>query len=152
MLRLLIRYSGNRRKLRPSGCLFCYWRLVLPGPTAFRILPAGSQIDYGMPERLGRQVAPSPTAPWSAPDLRGYTSLLKTAEPSPIDPQKAYNLVELIDIAERANPETRVAWKRHARPQLESDWSRANTSRYSQLSALGGYQSEAFPAPKGRRS
>ncbi len=73
--------------------------------------PAGTQIDYGMPERLGRQVAPSPTAPWSAPDLRGYTSLLKTAEPSPIDPQKAYNLVELIDIAERANPETRVAWE-----------------------------------------
>ena len=74
--------------------------------------PTGSTgIDYGMPERLGRQVAPTPTAPWNAPDLRGYTSLLKSAEPSPIDPQKRYNLVELIDIAERVNPETRVAWE-----------------------------------------
>ena len=74
--------------------------------------PTGSTgIDYGMPERLGRQVAPTPTAPWSAPDLRGYTSLLKSAEPSPIDPQKRYNVVELIDIAERVNPETRVAWE-----------------------------------------
>ena len=34
-------------------------------------------IDYGMPERLGRQVAPTPSAPWSIPDLREYTSLLK---------------------------------------------------------------------------
>src|SRR5262249_56935258 len=70
-----------------------------------------AQIDYGMPERLGRQVAPTPSAPWSPPDLRGYTSLLKTAELSPIDPNKRYNLVELIDIAERVNPETRVAWE-----------------------------------------
>jgi Ion channel len=59
--------------------------------------PTGSaRIDYGMPERLGRQVAPTPGTPWSAPGLRGYTSLLKTAEPSPIDPQKLYSLVELI--------------------------------------------------------
>ena len=65
-----------------------------------QVKPAAStQIDYGMPERLGRQVAPTPSTPWRAPDLRGYTSLLKTAEPSPLDPQKRYNLVELIDIA-----------------------------------------------------
>src|SRR5262245_22181728 len=74
--------------------------------------PTGSaRIDYGMPEWLGRQVAPTPTAPWNAPDLRGYTSLLKSAEPSPIDPNKRYNLVELVDIAEHVNPETRVAWE-----------------------------------------
>jgi outer membrane protein TolC len=29
-----------------------------------------------------------------------------------IDPRKTYNLAELIDIAERSNPETRVAWER----------------------------------------
>src|SRR5215475_8782139 len=57
---------------------------------------ASTRIDYGMPERLGRQVAPTPSAPWSPPDLSGYTSLLKLAEPSPIDPNKRYNLVELI--------------------------------------------------------
>ena len=74
--------------------------------------PAGStQIDYGMPERLGRQVAPTPSTYWSAPDLRGYTILLKSAESSPIDQQKRYTLVELIDIAQRVNPETRVAWE-----------------------------------------
>jgi hypothetical protein len=44
------------------------------------------RINYGMPERLGRQVAPTPNAPWIQPDLSGYSSLLKTAELSPIDP------------------------------------------------------------------
>jgi hypothetical protein len=74
--------------------------------------PTGStRIDYGMPEGLGRQVAPTPSAPWRAPGLRGYTSLLKSAEPSPIEQKKRYDLVELIDIAERVNPETRVAWE-----------------------------------------
>jgi outer membrane protein len=110
--------------------------------------PPGSQIDYGMPERLGRQVAPSPTAPWSAPHLRGYTSLLKTAEPSPIDPQKAYNLVELIDIAERANPETRVAWEAARQAAIGVGLVESEYFPVLTLSALGGYQSEAFPAPK----
>ena len=77
------------------GCLFsisdccCRARRALAEPTG------STGIDYGMPERLGRQVAPTPTAPWNAPDLRGYTSLLKSAEPSPIDPQKRYNLSSL---------------------------------------------------------
>ena len=57
------------------------------------------------------QVAPTSSAPWRSPDLRGYTSVLKSGERSPIDPEKRYELVELIDLAQRLNPETRVAWE-----------------------------------------
>ena len=111
--------------------------------------PTGSaRIDSGMPEWLGRQVAPTPTAPWNAPDLRGYTSLLKSAEPSPIDQQKRYNLVELIDIAERVNPETRVAWEMARRAAIGLGLVESEYFPVLTLSALGGYQSEAFPAPK----
>src|SRR2546422_9385362 len=54
--------------------------------------PTGATpIDYGMPERLGRQIAPTSGAPWHSPDLHGYTSLLKSAEPSPINQQKRYS-------------------------------------------------------------
>ena len=84
---------------------FDAWGQAIAPSRESQVKPAAStQIDYGMPERLGRQVAPTPTAPWNAPDLRGYTSLLKSAEPSAIDPQKHYELVELIDIAQRAEP------------------------------------------------
>jgi outer membrane protein TolC len=107
-----------------------------------------ARIDYGMPERLGRQVAPTPSAPWNAPDLRGYTSLLKTAEPSPIDPQKRYNLVELIDLAERVNPETRVTWEAARQAAIAVGLVESEYFPVLTLSALGGYQSEAFPAPQ----
>jgi outer membrane protein TolC len=128
------------------GCL-----LFAPGPVwsdSVSNPAAGTQIDYGMPERLGRQVAPTPGTPWSAPDLRGYTSLLKTAEPSPIDPQKLYSLVELIDLAERVNPETRVAWEAARKAAIGVGLVESEYFPVLTLSALGGYQSEAFPAPK----
>jgi len=106
------------------------------------------RIDYGMPERLGRQVAPTPTATWNPPDLRGYITVLKSAEPSPIEPQKRYSLVELIDLAERVNPETRVAWEAARKAAIAVGLVESEYFPVLTLSALGGYQSEAFPAPK----
>ena len=73
--------------------------------------PGATRIDYGMPARLGRQVAPAPSTPWPSPELREYTRVLKAAEPASLDLQKRYDLVELIDLAQRLNPETRVAWE-----------------------------------------
>ena len=63
---------------------------------------------------------PSSDRTWSPPNLSNYESELagqrfKNDEGSSrvsINPRKAYNLAELIDIAERNNPETRVAWER----------------------------------------
>ena len=142
--------SMLRRSTSAVPILFAYWLLV-PGLACSDSLAnsaAGTRIDYGMPERLGRQVAPTPGTPWSAPDLRGYTSLLKTAEPSPIDPQKRYDLVELIDIAERVNPETRVAWEGARQAAIAVGLVESEYFPVLTLSALGGYQSEALPAPK----
>ena len=61
---------------------------------------------------------PSPARPWKAPELSAYSAALsrpeKAREPGSvsIDPGKTYGLGELIDIAQRTNPETRVAWER----------------------------------------
>jgi outer membrane protein len=63
---------------------------------------------------------PSPSRPWKAPDLARYSAALaQTERPHTvetgvvsIDSSKQYELGELIDIAERTNPETRVAWER----------------------------------------
>jgi outer membrane protein len=141
--------SMLRRSIRAAPILVACF-LSAPGVAYSDGLPnspAATQIDYGMPEHLGRQIAPTPNAPWSAPDLRGYTSLLKTAEPSPIDPQKRYNLVELIDIAERVNPETRVAWEAARQAAIGIGLVESEYFPVLTLSALGGYQSEAVPGP-----
>jgi outer membrane protein TolC len=61
---------------------------------------------------------PTADRPWRAPKLSEYSTALSQGEPGranaavPIDTQKTYDLAELIDIAQRNNPETRVAWER----------------------------------------
>jgi len=63
---------------------------------------------------------PSSARPWQSPDMPAYSAALSQSEhasaPSAVsvDPRKTYDLSELIDIAQRTNPETRVAWE-HAR-------------------------------------
>src|SRR5262249_35832083 len=69
-------------------------------------------------------------------------------EPTPIDPQKRYDLTELIDLAQRTNPETRVAWERARQAAIAVGLVQSEYYPILTLSALGGYQSEAFPAPK----
>ena len=109
---------------------------------------AGStQIDYGMPERLGRQVAPTPGTPWRSHDLSGYTRVLKSAERSPIDPQRRYELVDLIDLAMQTNPETRVAWEGARQAAIGVGLVESQYLPVLTLVALGGYESLAFPAP-----
>ena len=59
---------------------------------------------------------PSPARPWKAPELPAYSAALSVQVRDPgtvaIDPRKTYGLGELIDIAQRTNPETRVAWEK----------------------------------------
>jgi len=61
---------------------------------------------------------PSSARPWKAPDLSAYSAALSRREQArepgsvSIDAGKTYGLGELIDIAQRTNPETRVAWER----------------------------------------
>ena len=74
--------------------------------------------------------------------------MLKSAEPPPLDPQRRYELVELIDLAERVNPETRVAWEAARQAAIGGGLVESEYFPVLTLTALGGYQSTAFPAPK----
>lgn len=63
---------------------------------------------------------PSPVKPWAPPALGDYEQHLKqgisqyqsNATPVAIDTGKVYDLPDLIDLAERSHPQTRVAWER----------------------------------------
>jgi len=68
-------------------------------------------------------------APWRAPDQSGYSNALNPTERVPIDPARQYDLLELIDVAQRVNPETRVAWERARQAAI----------------AIGLVESEYFP-------
>src|SRR5262245_35309693 len=115
------------------------------------LLPcAGAHAQTGgdLPNRLRALVPPGPTAPWRAPDLREYSNALKATEQTPIDPARQYDLPELIDMAQRVNPETRVAWER-AR-QAAAGVGVVEREYLPELSqaAFGGCQCLPVPAPQ----
>ena len=98
---------------------------------------------------------PSADRTWSPPNLSNYESELagqrfKNGEGSSrvsINPRKVYNLAELIDIAQRNNPETRVAWER-AR-QAAAAVGLSESAYYPSLvaSAAAGYDRAFIPFP-----
>src|SRR5262249_4752038 len=90
------RERGTEPSFRPGLVVF----LLLAGCSAYAPLT---------------DAPPSADHPWKGPGLERASAALaapdhaREPEPVPIDAQKAYELSELIDIAERTNPETRVA-------------------------------------------
>ena len=67
-------------------------------------------------------IPPSPDKPWSPPQLGDYQKQLaqgtlqyeSNSLAVPVDSEKVYDLPDLIDLAERSHPQTRIAWE-HAR-------------------------------------
>jgi outer membrane protein len=109
-----------------------------------------AQESKDIPERYSRQVAPVPSTYWRSPDLRDYTRMLKPTEAPLIDPNKRYELPELIDLAQRVNPETRVAWEAARRAALAVGLVESEYFPVLAISALGGYKSVGVH-PEGRR-
>src|SRR4029077_18196163 len=95
-----------------------------------------------------RQVAPTPSTYWQAPALRDYTRVLKATEAPLIEPNRRYGLPELIDLAQRENPETRVAWEARRRAALAGGLVESEYFPVLAISALGGYKSVGVPIPK----
>ena len=87
----------------------------------------------------------SASTPWIAPDLSSISESLKQKAPSEVDSNKAYELAELVDLAERLNPETRLAWD-HAKEAAAAVG--LAKSEYYPLLALKAYGDTArLPVP-----
>ncbi|HEX4342070.1 MAG TPA: TolC family protein [Verrucomicrobiae bacterium] len=99
---------------------------------------------------------PSPDKPWRPPHLDEYEDALAhghfknerrdvTVE---IDSNKVYDLPELIDIAERTNPETRTAWERARQAAEAVGLARSAYYPYLAASAGAGYERAFMPFPE----
>src|SRR5436305_14199340 len=105
---------------------------------------------------LGREDAPpAPVRPWSPPSLPRYEGDLRQYQPTEaerrylpaIDPRKTYNLAELIGIAQRSNPETRVAWERDRMAAAAVGLTESAYYPYLVAAAAGGYDRAFIPFP-----
>ncbi|MBO0695427.1 MAG: TolC family protein [Verrucomicrobia bacterium] len=98
---------------------------------------------------------PSPVRPWAPPALPRYEGELRQYESTgaeqrylpAIDPRKTYNLAELIDIAERSNPETRIAWERARQAAAAVGLTASAYYPYVVAAAAGGYDRAFIPFP-----
>jgi outer membrane protein len=98
---------------------------------------------------------PSSERPWPPPTLPNYEQELAgqrlnnsegTSRVS-INPRKIYGLAELIDIAERNNPETRVAWERARQASAAVGLSESAYYPFLVASAAAGYDRAFIPFP-----
>jgi outer membrane protein len=98
---------------------------------------------------------PSPVRPWAPPSLPKYEDELagqhfRTSESGAnisINPRKVYGLADLIDIAERTNPETRVAWERARQAAAAVGLSESAYYPFLIGSAVAGYDRAFIPFP-----
>jgi outer membrane protein TolC len=98
---------------------------------------------------------PSSDKAWLPPKLSDYENQLagqrfhqaETGSRVSINPRKTYNLAELIDIAERNNPETRVAWERARLAAAAVGLSESAYYPYLAASAAAGYDRAFIPFP-----
>ena len=65
-----------------------------------------------------------------------------------IDPGHIYSLPELIDLAQRNNKETRIAWEQARQAAIGIGIARSALLPDLSLAALGGFQRSAYPFPK----
>src|SRR6266436_4843133 len=98
---------------------------------------------------------PSADRTWSPPNLPNYERELaeyhfNEAQGSShvsINPRKIYGLAELIDIAERNNPDTRVAWERARQAAAAVGLSESAYYPFLVASAAAGYDRAFIPFP-----
>src|ERR1700720_3288078 len=93
---------------------------------------------------------PNSDRSWSPPNLSNYERELSNGEVGSrvaINPRKIYGLAELIDIAERNNPETRVAWERARQAAAAVGLSESAYYPFLVASAAAGYDRAFIPFP-----
>src|SRR5438874_3876732 len=99
---------------------------------------------------------PSSVRPWAPPALPRYEGDLRQYQPTEaerrylpaIDPRKTYNLADLIDVAQRSNPETRVAWERARMAAAAVGLTESAYYPYIVAAAAGGYDRAFVPFPQ----
>jgi outer membrane protein len=90
----------------------------------------------------------SPAASGATPEFTTPTNTaVQFPSPADIDPRHVYSLVELIDIAQRRNPTTRVAWEEARQAAIKVGMARAAYLPALTVSALAGYERIVAPFP-----
>jgi outer membrane protein len=135
------------RPFQPSlakhACCAAAW-LVLLSPVAraadvLRLAPESPDKPWVIPSS-------AETFKRLPPSMQGDEALGQGSR-VPIEPDRRYSLAELIDIAQRNNPETRVAWEQARRAALAVGLDESEYAPQISIDVIGGYQRTPLPVP-----
>ena len=108
---------------------------------------ASAQSDSSSDVLKGLKAPSSPERPWLPPDMTGFAGVIKAKGEPEADPQKDYDLAELIDLAERANPETKVAWEQARQSAAAVGIAQSEYYPLLALRATADYVRQPVPVP-----
>ena len=80
--------------------------------------------------------------------MTGFAGVIKARGEPEADPQKEYDLAELIDLAERANPETKVAWEQAKQSAAAVGLAQSEYFPILALNASANYSRQPVPVPE----
>ena len=111
------------------------------------LAPGAPDAPAPFPSSEGATATPAPAAFAPVKFSIPPNTAVDFPPPAEIDGNRVYGLVELIDIAQRRNPATRVAWEEARQAAIKVGMSQAAYLPVLTASALAGYERLAFPMP-----
>ncbi|WP_420993311.1 TolC family protein [Cupriavidus sp. 30B13] len=113
--------------------------------SSLEMAPARPDRPWQPPTAAGGEIVPGPPKPASTPSstyvLPANSALAALPQPPDLDAAHAYTLTELIDMAESANPLTRIAWNDARTAALAAGIAKSAYLPQISATAMGGYQS-----------
>ena len=111
------------------------------------LAPASPDTPWQFEPSKGAPAAPGPTAVGARRFAVPENTAVQLPSAADIDPNHLYSLVELIDIAQRRNPATRVAWEQARQAAINVGIARATYLPALTASAIVGQEHVVFPFP-----
>ena len=111
------------------------------------LAPASSDTPWQFEPSNEAPTTPAPAAVGARRFAVPENTAVLLPSPANIDPNHAYSLVELIDIAQRRNPATRVAWEQARQAAIDVGIARAAYLPALTASAIAGWEHVVFPFP-----
>jgi outer membrane protein len=115
------------------------------------IAAAGSALLSACSGNDTRNLAPATSdtpMQFRSSEAAALNTAVQVAPPGAVDPKHVYPLVELIDIAQRRNPVTRIAWEEARQSAIKVGIAQAAYLPVLTAGALAGYERLVFPFPK----
>jgi len=111
------------------------------------LAPASPDTPWQFQPSKEAPAAPAPAAVGARRFTVPENTAVQLPSPADIDPNHTYSLVELIDIAQRRNPATRVAWEQARQAAINVGIARAAYLPALTASAVAGWEHFVLPFP-----